>query len=91
MVIKAKTFLPSGKSSKTRTGTFHKEILRKPVDVKDVKPGLEIKIFDGKISTLDKFDSELINHGEIETLVIPDLLNDSKNNRDYYGLELWLY
>jgi hexosaminidase len=60
LVLKARTFLPNGKSSDARTAFFTKQIPRQAVsDTALLRPGLLCRVFTGGIETLDRF-SDLV-------------------------------
>ena len=82
--VKAKTFLPSGKGSKTSIGFYHKTTFLEAQSVGNLKKGINLKVFLGKISTLDdfsklKFSKELV----VQKIAIPE----DKTLIDFYGLE----
>jgi len=54
-VVKAKTFMLSGGTSKTVTGTYNRVDLQDAVNPVDLKPGIDLQIFAGDISLLDDF------------------------------------
>ena len=86
--IKAKTFLPSGKSSKTSVGNYKQSKFLEPKSIKGLKSGLNLKVSLGNISTLNnlsslKFRNKLI----VDKVEVP---NDSTLIDDY-GLEFTGY
>ncbi len=82
--IKAKTFLPSGKSSKASIGLYHKTSFLDAQSVTNLKKGINLKVLLGNISTLDDF-SKLKKSKEmvVQKIAVPK----DKVLVDFYGLE----
>lgn len=81
--LKSKCFLPGGKSSITRSGEIRKVSLMKAAEAADVKPGLALKIYSGKIDSLSQFASlKQINEGVANVIAIPDSMKG-----DFFALE----
>ena len=85
-VVTAKTFLPNGKSSDSKTGSFRKERLREPAAGSGKpEPGLMYKYSDGNIISLEQFNILIpADSGIIENFDIPP-----EPDLDFFGLEFY--
>jgi len=82
--VKATTFLSSKRYSKTTIGTYKKSKLLKALPITNLKKGLNLNVFSGKITTLNEFYKlKKVKEKIVEKIVIP---SDSLLI-DYFGLE----
>ena len=55
--IKAKAYLPGGRSTATRIGTYDKQQLAEPIDVSDTKPGMTCEYYLGGVRSVEKIST----------------------------------
>lgn len=73
VILKSKTFMPSGRSSKTMTGTFEYFEPLKALDIKGLENGLSYSYYELETDSAEKVGGEeVVKSGLVETVKIPD-------------------
>jgi hexosaminidase len=80
--LKARTFLPSGKMSSVKTGTFEKITMIEPVEIENLKSGLKFKYFEGEFESAKKIIGKHKTTGVLKKLILP-----RKTLKHFFGLK----
>ncbi|MDX2189472.1 MAG: family 20 glycosylhydrolase [Bacteroidota bacterium] len=88
LTIKAKTFMPNGKTGRTISGTFVKGMLQEPLKIaKTPTKGLNYKYYELITNSLKKLDSvKVTKEGTIESFIFPKDVKADGWGIDYSGL-----